>query len=1056
MALDRTLRIQTYLGHLGSANNEQVKKELLLALLKDLFGRDAGACETLDAMILGAEKAIPLIPLEDRIKTGRADTQYGSVIIEFENELRKTGEHARDQLAEYLAGNWRAGDDYRFTLISTDCREWRVYAPRWEDVGAGFATARDLDLKLTASITLTPDNTEDFYLFLDQYLFATEPRRPTLEAIERDFGETSRTFITSLGVLQRHYGAARGEPSVQVAFEQWRRFLSIAYGDFGEREDQFLVHTYLSVFAKVLAYEVLTADTFIDDAELRGILTGDIFDRLNVRGFVGRDFFGWVAHEPHYTALRPLFREVTRAVGRFDFSKGVDEDVLKGVYQELIDLDTRHALGEYYTPDWLCERVTAAFPFTPTTTVLDPACGSGSFLRAAVAQFHRQHPTLGPGDIARRVVGIDIHPLSVLIAKTTLLLALGRDVRNARHPVALRVYLANTLRTPEGTVGDLFGTSFTVAVDAQTLRLSTRVLADPPLFEAAIAAAEDLAEDTRGQPDVDAGTLAKTIGRRLGAAPPDAALAADFHRLYRALKNAKEAGRDGIWKFIVQNLYQPFFLRDKVDVVLGNPPWLTYAGVKVASYQDELRSLAQKYGVAPERQANMPHLEIAAIFQAHAASAFLRKGGRMGLVMPRAFLSADHHAALRSGRAENVRLTEIWDLDGVAPLFRVPACVLISEKAWGNVRRTPPTTGLPGYHVAGRLPTTGQAVHNLTWDEARPHLAFEPATWYVGRLGARTAFTRRKPGRAGGGEGNAYKDAFRQGATLVPRNAYFVRPTGNAPDFDDRELTIATDEEATAQAKAPWKDYAFSGRVHSRFLFRTAMAKSLLPFVLFEPELVVLPLARDADGALALLSPADLRRDGERDTARYFADVETVWEKLKTQRNENTTFLEWLDWQGKLSNQHLGHRWLVLYSSSAKDANACVVEQGSLDLPFVVDHVTYWAPAQSEAEAYYLAAFLNADEPNRLIKDYQPRGLMGARHVHKLILDAPLPRFDPADDLHAALSALGQEAARRARAWADALPPPAERPNLGQLRLDLRAALAPELARIDAVLRQVV
>ena len=40
----------------------------------------------------------------------------------------------------------------------------------------------------------------------------------------------------------------------------------------------------------------------------------------------------------------------------YDLSK-VREDVLKGVYQQLIDPKDRHDLGEYYTPDWLCERI---------------------------------------------------------------------------------------------------------------------------------------------------------------------------------------------------------------------------------------------------------------------------------------------------------------------------------------------------------------------------------------------------------------------------------------------------------------------------------------------------------------------------------------------------------------------------------------------------------------------------------------------------------------------------------------------------------------------------
>ena len=44
-----------------------------------------------------------------------------------------------------------------------------------------------------------------------------------------------------------------------------------------------------------------------------------------------------------------MFRKITGEFDNFDFSK-IDEDILKGVYQDLIDRDTRHSLGEYYTP----------------------------------------------------------------------------------------------------------------------------------------------------------------------------------------------------------------------------------------------------------------------------------------------------------------------------------------------------------------------------------------------------------------------------------------------------------------------------------------------------------------------------------------------------------------------------------------------------------------------------------------------------------------------------------------------------------------------------------
>nr|WP_237681970.1 N-6 DNA methylase [Agrobacterium vitis] len=101
-----------------------------------------------------------------------------------------------------------------------------------------------------------------------------------------------------------------------------------------------------------------------------------------------------------------MFREIRRQIDAYDFSE-VREDILKGVYQELIDLETRHALGEYYTPDWLCERMMEELPLEQSSSVLDPACGSGSFLRAAIARLREQFPDLGAEKLAEQVVGID-------------------------------------------------------------------------------------------------------------------------------------------------------------------------------------------------------------------------------------------------------------------------------------------------------------------------------------------------------------------------------------------------------------------------------------------------------------------------------------------------------------------------------------------------------------------------------------------------------------------------------------------------------------------------
>ena len=68
--------------------SELPRKEALKDVLRDLYQGDAEATRVLDAMTAGSEHVIRDIPLADRTKTGRADTQYGTVIIEFEKDLR--------------------------------------------------------------------------------------------------------------------------------------------------------------------------------------------------------------------------------------------------------------------------------------------------------------------------------------------------------------------------------------------------------------------------------------------------------------------------------------------------------------------------------------------------------------------------------------------------------------------------------------------------------------------------------------------------------------------------------------------------------------------------------------------------------------------------------------------------------------------------------------------------------------------------------------------------------------------------------------------------------
>jgi hypothetical protein len=88
----------------------------------------------------------------------------------------------------------------------------------------------------------------------------------------------------------------------------------------------------------------------------------------------------------------------------------------------------------------------------------------------------------------------------------------------------------------------------------------------------------------------------------------------------------------------------------------------------------------------------------------------------------------------------------------------------------------------------------------------------------------------------------------------------------------------------------------------------------------------------------------------------------------------------------------LNDPYLVLYNTSGKDANATVIKREDIDFEFIVECVTYVYYTLDINEAYFLAAFLNSTIPNMQMKDFQAKGLFGARHVHKKILDIYFPK----------------------------------------------------------------
>lgn len=339
--------INDYLAALSACDNEAQKKEQFVILLSQLFPEHASLIRKFGG---GAEKFVKYTThqLTDK-KTGKIDSLYGNLVIEFEYDLGKTGGHAEDQLKEYIAKLWskeKVKTDY--VGITTDGLNWNVYTPSLDrsKLTANVFASSDVQLVKNEPYRVNSKNAAEFYMWLDRIFFRENSIRPEGKIICSEFGVNSphycRSMIGLLDVFQR----AKGMKEVQVAFVNWRKYLQFTYGDIEASEELFVAHTYLSAFTKILMAGVLSArkDASFDSSQITAVLSGRFFYDLNIRNYVERDFFYWINFEDVMGATAPLWTATYNLLRAYSFSH-VDEDFLKEIYQGLVDPVDREILS---------------------------------------------------------------------------------------------------------------------------------------------------------------------------------------------------------------------------------------------------------------------------------------------------------------------------------------------------------------------------------------------------------------------------------------------------------------------------------------------------------------------------------------------------------------------------------------------------------------------------------------------------------------------------------------------------------------------------------------
>lgn len=923
----------------------------------------------------------------------RIDVEVGATVIEVKKDLRVGNvlAEAVKQLEGYVAERQQTRGG-RYLGVLTDGADWHAYQ------------LVDGHLQHSSSLptlsALKPD-THALTCWLEGVIATARDIRPTPETIEQRLGARSSAHQLDRAALKALYAKHRDDPAVRTKRALWARLLATALGtQFTDDDELFIEHTLLVNSAEVIAHAVLGLP--ITNVAPTSLLMGMKFETAGILNVVEADFFDWVVAVPGDEG-RSFIESLARRLARFDWS-AVDHDVLKVLYESVIQAETRKKLGEYYTPDWLAQQVVDAAVTDPLAQrVLDPSCGSGTFLFHAVRRYlsaadeKKIPPAEALEGVTRHVLGMDLHPVAVTFARVTYVLAIGRARLQTRGRGALHVpvYLGDSMlwrRNPAdllGTTGDL-----TLPVDDQTPIGSAALVPAQGTFgfEEVFRFPSALLKDAR-RFDALVSELARMAVKRVPKAPVPA-LTGVFQRLaitadqqpavteaFRTLCRLHDAGRDHIWGYYIRNMVRPEWLaraENHVDVLVGNPPWLSFRFMSPAM-QTRFRELCEARGLwAGAKVATQQ--DLSALFVARAMQLFLKPGGAFAFVMPDAVLDRGQYAGFRRGTIGesnspvNVAFAPSWDLRKVRPHFFPRECAVVFGRLASISSPMPPNSEV----WKGSVPRGGK-----TWESVRDSLR-------------RARSDEASPSAANAG--SEYASRFRNGATIFPRVLFMVREQPTGPLGAPYGQTMVRSQRSVTE-KLPWKELAaLEGPIEDEFLRPVYLGESVLAFRALEPRLAVIP--RDVD---RILDSSDAEIDQYPGLAEWWRQANALWEKHRT--NAKLSLSAQLDYHSKLSAQYPIPSQRIVYGKSGMHLAAARV----VDHRAVIDHKLYWAAVQSDEEAWFLCAILNAAATTQATRPLMSRG-KEERDIDTYVWQLPIPLWDEENPTHRRLAELGKQA----------------------------------------------
>lgn len=918
-------------------------------------------------------------------------------------------------------------------------------------------------------------------------------RAITAENLADDFGHRSAIGRATMQTLANALARALrpgGSTKIAMLFEEWetlygqaaslsaqqKKSINASLGfTFGRPPGRalaaklFVAHTFHSLLIKLIAAEIVAAHGLAASRSLiaelialdhpgliagmaRHIERGAFFEAVGLSGFVEEAIFSWyvdaaAAHPDDRTAIcEALYALIAKlAVYRFDRldMNGRSRDVLRDFYQDLVPDELRKSLGEFYTPDWLVEhtldKTGCGEDEWLDVRVLDPTCGSGSFLLESIARKRAaaRRAGLSPGETARRIVdsvwGFDLNPLAVQSARTNFLMAIADLLRDAKGMrIEIPVLLADAVYSPApDPEGDAETVRYSIGSKAANLEIELpaalardRALLDAVFAEMGSQVDGDTPADKAEYPKaeralVDSGVLSEEQA---------AAWRGSLKRTYDQVLGLHRKQWNGIWFRIVRNFFWSA-TAGRFDLIAGNPPWVRWSNLPEA-YRNRAKPTCEQYDIfAKTKFHGGNELDISAMITVTTADKWLKTGGRLAFVITQTVFQTPSSQGFRRFRISRngterlvpLSVDDLKDLKPFANAANKTAVALFEKRQDAEAQypvaytlwRGTPKLDADGAFKWGR---NGQLQRSKTIDPGLPlaevlgrieRVAMEAtpvsgtddgAPWAVMRPG-RFPEVAALFGRSSWVNG-------RKGITTDLNGVYFV--TVAEWNAVTRQVRVRTrpDEGKTdiGVAKQFWID--------AELLYPLAKGAGDFDACHFRPaeEVFAIVPNRGIDNAALAASRAVVKGPGRRHNKTFF-------DAFEPQLRNRATYKQRLTKGPFYSIYNVGDYtfapYKVIWPEMTNGFRAAVVASGVVPgiglRPYVPDHKIFFVDFADKEPANFLCGLMNSTIFREAVESHIVPTQMGDVFKH---LD--LPAYDATRSMHRELSQLVEDAHREA------------------------------------------